>query len=61
MSEPLFRNTHNQDKEMLKAYDLASNSINEFINLVKIGSEAVYVAKLRFRDPDLSEKLEEKI
>lgn len=44
---------------MLKAYAQASDTINEFINLVKTGPEAVYAAKLRFRDPDLSEKLGE--
>ena len=44
---------------MLKAYAQASNTINDFIDLVKSGPEAIYAAKLRFRDPDLSEKLGE--
>ncbi|WP_444894851.1 DUF2314 domain-containing protein [Microbulbifer sp. SSSA005] len=59
MTEPLFRNTHNQDQEMLKASAQASNTIGDFINLVKSGPKAIYAAKLRFRDPDLSEKLGE--
>ena len=59
MSEPLFRNTHNQDEDMLKAYTQVSHTINQFIDLVKTGPDAIYMAKLRFRDPDLSEKLGE--
>ncbi|WNZ57485.1 DUF2314 domain-containing protein [Microbulbifer sp. MKSA007] len=59
MIEPLFRNTHNQDQEMLKAFAQASNTIADFIDLVKSGPKAIYAAKLRFRDPDLSEKLGE--
>ena len=44
---------------MLKAYAQASDTISDFIDLVKNGNEAIYAAKLRFRVPDLSEKLGE--
>jgi len=59
MSEPLFRSTHNKDEDMEKAYSLASSTIMDFVDLVKSGADATYMAKLRFRDPDLSEKLGE--
>ncbi|MEM9217275.1 MAG: DUF2314 domain-containing protein [Cyanobacteria bacterium P01_F01_bin.150] len=59
MTEPLFKNIHNADKEMLEAYAQASSSINEFIALVESDVKAIYMAKLRFRDPDLSEELGE--
>lgn len=59
MTEPLFRSASNHDEAMLKAYAKASDTINDFINLVKTGPEAIYAAKLRFRDPELSEQLGE--
>lgn len=44
---------------MQEAYNRAANTIREFIELVQNGPDAIYMAKLRFRDPDLSEKLQE--
>ena len=44
---------------MLRAYSQASSTIMDFIALVKSDVNAIYMAKLRFRDPDLSEKLGE--
>ena len=59
MSEPLFRSAHKKDDDMLEAHARASDTIMDFVNLVKTGSDAILMAKLRFRDSDLSEKLGE--
>ena len=59
MTEPLFRNVHDDDEEMLRAYALASTTIGEFISLVKSDVSAIYMAKLKFRNPELSERLGE--
>ena len=56
-SEPLFKNINNEDAEIKQAHSLAAQTINKFIILVKEQTDATYMAKLRFRDPDLSEKL----
>lgn len=58
-NEPRFNPTKRTDTEMQKAYALASTSINIFIDRVKVGREPTYMAKLRFRDPGLSEKMNE--
>jgi len=59
MSEPLFRNIHNEDEEMQRAYSQASSTIMDFVEIVKSNINAIYMAKLRFRDPEQSEKLGE--
>ncbi|NRB42996.1 MAG: DUF2314 domain-containing protein [Pseudomonadales bacterium] len=59
MAEPLFRSTDNKDDAMSKAYSLASSTMGDFVDLVKSGCHAICMAKLRFIDPDLSEKLGE--
>jgi len=59
MSEPLFRSINSEDEEFLKAYSQASSTIMDFVELVKNDSSPIKMAKLRFRDPDLSEKLGE--
>lgn len=44
---------------MRRAYSQASSTISDFVGLVKSDVSAIYMAKLRFRDPDLSDKLGE--
>jgi uncharacterized protein YegJ (DUF2314 family) len=57
--EPLFTSTSQKDQRMLDAYRMASESMGRFKELVRSGSPGVKYAKLRFRDPDLSEQLGE--
>ena len=59
MTEPLFRNIHQQDLEINNAHGRASATISEFVELVQEARDITYMAKLRFRDPDLSEQLGE--
>lgn len=59
MTEPLFRSIHKEDEAMLRAHSHASSTINDFIELIRSDLSAICMAKLRFRDPDLSEKLGE--
>lgn len=54
--EPIFRNIHKNDPEFEKAHAQCADTINVFVDLVKRSEEPIYMAKLRFRDPDLSEK-----
>lgn len=54
--EPIFRNIHKNDPEFEKAHAQCADTIGEFVDLVKKSEEPIYMAKLRFRDPDLSEK-----
>ena len=54
--EPIFRNIHKDDPELERAHAQCADTIDEFIGLVKNAHEPIYMAKLRFRDPDLSEK-----
>jgi len=56
---PLFKNIDSEDAEIRQAHTLASTTINKFVAFVKEQKDATYMAKLRFRDPDLSEKLGE--
>ena len=53
---PQFNNINREDVEITKAHALASQTINKFISLVKEQKNVTYMAKLRFIDPDLSEK-----
>jgi uncharacterized protein YegJ (DUF2314 family) len=54
--EPIFRAIHKDDPEIEKAHYKCSDTINQFVEMVKNRDAATYMAKLRFRDPDLSEK-----
>lgn len=58
-NEPKFNQIKRSDVEIQKAHSLALSTINGFINQVKSGGNQAYMAKLRFRDPDLSEQLGE--
>ncbi|WP_339414544.1 DUF2314 domain-containing protein [Pseudomonas sp. EA_35y_Pfl2_R5] len=54
--EPIFRHIRKSDEEIEKAHRQCSDTINRFIEMVKIGGEPTYMAKLSFRDPDKSEQ-----
>ena len=54
--EPIFRNIHKTDPEFAKAHSLCVETIEQFVEFVKNAEEPFYMAKLRFRDPDLSEE-----
>jgi len=45
------------DTDMQKAYELASRTTGSFVEKVKAGGDAYFMAKLKFRDPELSEQL----
>ena len=57
--EPLFMAISNADAEFQSAYARASATLPRFIEHIKSDSKAFYSAKLRFRDPDESERLGE--
>ena len=54
--EPIFHSIRKDDPEFEAAHARCAQTINEFVNLVKSAEEPIFMAKLRFRDPDLSEK-----
>ena len=54
--EPIFRAIHKDDPEIEKAHYKCADTINQFVEMVKNGGAPTYMAKLRFRDPDLPEK-----
>ena len=56
MTEPLFTTTSSQDTDMQAAYEKAASTILDFIGLVKRNNHSITMAKLRFRDPYLSEQ-----
>ncbi len=56
MNEPLFRNIDSKDREVVAAHARASSTISEFIELVQVAEDVTCMAKLRFKDPDLSLK-----
>lgn len=58
-SEPKFRAVKSNDSEVIKAHVMAANSMPKFIELVKARRDGAYMAKLRFRDPELSEEMGE--
>lgn len=58
-SEPLFRAISRNDSEFEMAYARAAATIPRFIEHIQRGEEAIYSAKLRFRDPDESDRLGE--
>ena len=56
MTEPKFRATADQVPDMQEAFAKAASTIAKFIALVELNEHEVTMAKLRFRDPDLSEE-----
>jgi len=57
--EPLFTAISQRDAEFQSAYDRAAATIPQFIEHIQRGDDAFRSAKLRFRDPDESERLGE--
>jgi hypothetical protein len=57
--EPLFVAISKTDADFQAAYARASATLPRFIEHIKSGVKAAYCAKLRFRDPDESERLGE--
>lgn len=55
-SEPKFSQIKRSDTDIQRAYGLASKTISSFINKVQVGGDATFMAKLKFRDPELSEQ-----
>ena len=55
MTEPLFHAVRDRDAEVDGAHALAASTIGRFRSLIAEKPEAAAMAKLRFRDPDLSE------
>jgi uncharacterized protein YegJ (DUF2314 family) len=58
-NEPLFTSVRGGDAEMHQAYAAAAASLEEFQSHIHRTGKHVCAAKLRFRDPALSEKLGE--
>lgn len=58
-AEPLFTGVRNDDAEMQRAYALAAGSMDEFIAHIHRPGDHTCAAKLRFRDPENSERLGE--
>lgn len=54
VSEPLFKNLNAEDAEIQKSHAMAAETINQFEDYVKEQRNVIYMAKLRFKDPDLS-------
>ena len=60
MNEPQFTAVRLDDPELALAHSRASATIQDFIRAVQsVGAGVGLMAKLRFRDPDLSEELGE--
>lgn len=57
--EPLFVGVRNDDIEMRGAYAAAAASLDQFVAHVRRGGELTCAAKLRFKDPGLTEKMGE--
>ena len=57
--EPLFVAVRGRDDEMLNAYRLASESLGDFRSHIQRPGEHTCAAKLKFKDPNLSERLGE--
>jgi uncharacterized protein YegJ (DUF2314 family) len=57
--QPLFTGIAKSDAEFQKAYAAASRTLPEFIEHIQSGISAYFSVKLRFRDPDESERLGE--
>lgn len=56
-SEPKFNSIKRSDTDMQKAYDMASRTISSFVSKVQVGGNSNFMAKLKFRDPKLSEEM----
>ena len=59
MNDPTFTAMKRNDPEVVEAHAKAAATIPDFIAAVQGGGSRKYLAKLRFRDPDISEKLGE--
>ena len=57
MTEPLFRSIGGEDNYMQVAHAKALSTIADFVSLVKLNKHSFTMAKLRFKDPDLSAEL----
>jgi uncharacterized protein YegJ (DUF2314 family) len=57
--EPLFMAIPQADADFQSAYDRAAATLPQFIEHIQRGGDAFYSAKLRFCDPDESERLGE--
>ena len=57
--EPLFTAVSQSDSTFQSAYDRAAATLPQFIEHIQRGGDAFHSAKLRFRDPDESERLGE--
>ncbi len=57
--EPLFMAMSDSDADLQVAYERASATLPRFIEHIQSGVKASCSAKLRFRDPDTSERLGE--
>lgn len=53
----MFRAIVEDDEEMLAAHAAAANSMPKFLSLLQTSAGATSLAKLRFRDPDLSDQI----
>lgn len=56
MTEPLFNAVNSQDDDLQAAHAQAAETIEHFVELVKSDVEAIYMAKLSFKDPLLAEQ-----
>ena len=56
MVEPIFRAINEDDPDIRAAHARAAATIDDFRELVKKGGGGQFMAKLRFRDPDLSDQ-----
>lgn len=59
MTEPLFNAVNSKDDDLQAAHAQAAETIEHFVELVKSDVEAIYMAKLSFKDPLLSEQVGE--
>lgn len=57
--EPLFRAVRTDDQQMIDAHARAAASVDEFVRHINAEDGRICAAKLRFRDPGLSEELGE--
>lgn len=58
-AQPLFTAISRSDSSFHEAYKSASRTLPQFINDLQSGMRAYFSVKLRFRDPDESERLGE--
>jgi uncharacterized protein YegJ (DUF2314 family) len=58
-SEPLFMAVRESDSDLQAAYACAAATIPHFIEELNRGGSGFYMAKLRFRDPEWSERVGE--